>query len=501
MKENDKNRSSHYNPRRWNPRKWLKTEIKNFVSQEDFRMKYIVDPKRHFLRQRKLKIWEIIYIFFLLPGHMPSEVISDFYRDRSIEDEDYVAPCRQAYMKALKKLKFGQLIEDLTHKMKADLEAIAGEPEDVDAIFRDVFHEYTIYSVDGTDINLPYDRDDEEYFIKENKLGYRGHNSVHMNCIIRNEDGTMMSIKSQGAHKKNEKDAARIQIIEEGIDWGENPLFIFDRGYYSTQLVRTLIRNNYSFLMRIQDVSSSKALSKTLIKHIPDNELHDEGAWRIRHYFAPSMTKKMKEMGASLCLAYPYEDDVDVKHIANERGGSCAYIECDLTLIRLRLDDPEDKTTEPEYECLLTNLAPGMFTLEEWKCLYHLRWKIETSIRSWKYYAGADRVSFRNRDLNLTGLKASEILYNMTKIATRKTRPTDLPKRQKSKEGIHRKHLYRISEAAAARKLYAFLRDDRGAPSYLYKEIGRMTECLRPNRHCSRNLKPKGFNGFTYRVA
>lgn len=489
-------------PRRWNPRKWLKDEVRAFVSAPSFRERYVVDPERDFTRMRKMELWEIVYMFILMPGHYPSEVLSDFYRDRSSADDEFRAPCIQAYRKALKKLRLRLLMADLTSHLNEEMQemcpADAGDP---DRIFRELFDGYTLYSVDGTDINLPYAPGDPDYHIEDNKLGQRGHNRVHVNCIMRCIDRMWMSMDDRAAHKRDEHDSAFKQILREERNWGDHPLFIFDRGYSSFELILGLLDAKCSFLMRMVDSTRSRAMAKILYEHVPDEERSDEGIWRVHHYVVPSLNAETRKLGASMCRKVPYDGeawnrwhDKGMEHIPT--------IEFDITLIRFYLGESRNRNGEMEqtYECLITDLDPCMFSLEEWKALYNIRWGIETSIRSWKYNFSAGRVSFRDRDLNLAGLKASALLYNMTHTVLKMLRKEDLPRSQENRNEA-KKHLYRVSEADAARKMYSFLKDERGAPGYLYREIGRKTACLRPNRLQPRYISPKGFKGFCYQAA
>lgn len=41
-----------------------------------------------------------------------------------------------------------------------------------------------------------------------------------------------------------------------------------------------------------------------------------------------------------------------------------------------------------QYETLLTNLPQDEFSVADLKELYHMRWRIETNIRFWKYAVG-----------------------------------------------------------------------------------------------------------------
>ena len=65
-------------------------------------------------------------------------------------------------------------------------------------------------------------------------------------------------------------------------------------------------------------------------------------------------------------------------------------------------------------------------------------------------------------------------------------------------EGIH---AYRVNFKMAAALCREYFRTQDGDYEKLLEEIGRHTVPLRPDRQNKRNLKAKGFAGFTYRVS
>ncbi|MDP1340837.1 transposase, partial [Klebsiella variicola] len=73
---------------------------------------------------------------------------------------------------------------------------------------------------------------------------------------------------------------------------------------------------------------------------------------------------------------------------------------------------------EDTYESLVTNLDPFLFTSEDLKVLYHLRWGIETSFRELKYALGLSHFHSKKLDFIIQEIFARLIMYNFSMTIT-----------------------------------------------------------------------------------
>lgn len=77
---------------------------------------------------------------------------------------------------------------------------------------------------------------------------------------------------------------------------------------------------------------------------------------------------------------------------------------------------------EDTYESLVTNLDPFIFTSEDLKVLYHLRWGVETSFRELKYALSLSQFHLKKLDFIIQEIFARLIMYNFS-IAITLTMP------------------------------------------------------------------------------
>lgn len=143
-----------------------------------------------------------------------------------------------------------------------------------------------------------------------------------------------------------------------------------------------------------------------------------------------------------------------------------------------------------EYETLATNL-PQDFTLEEIKELYHSRWGIETSFRTLKYSVGMLHTHGKSDEFAMQEVFASMIMHN---FASRIAGQVIL---QNKENNIHE---YAVNMKMCIFLCQEFLRTGNGSGEQLMQDIMRYTEAVRPERENIRNITPKSFVPFVYRV-
>ena len=146
-----------------------------------------------------------------------------------------------------------------------------------------------------------------------------------------------------------------------------------------------------------------------------------------------------------------------------------------LRVVRIKLN-------EGSYESLVTNLDPFIFTSEDLKVLYHLRWGIETSFRKLKYALGLSQFHLKKFDFIIQEIFARLIMYNFSMAIT-------LAKALSNRL----KHPYQINLTQTIGICRRFFLDQNVDVEQLIK---RYLLPIGPNRSDKRRLMKKKFPGF-----
>ena len=155
-----------------------------------------------------------------------------------------------------------------------------------------------------------------------------------------------------------------------------------------------------------------------------------------------------------------------------------------LRIVRFQLDSGV-------FETIATSL-PNTFTLEDIRELYHLRWGVESSFRDLKYTMGLVNLHGKSDCFAEQEMYAAMTMFNFTSRIAREAVI------RQPEEGIYAYHVNFKMAAALCRE---YFRTEGADYEKLLEEIGRHTVPVRPDRQNKRNLKAKGFAGFTYRVS
>ena len=143
-----------------------------------------------------------------------------------------------------------------------------------------------------------------------------------------------------------------------------------------------------------------------------------------------------------------------------------------------------------EFETVATSLPPS-YTLDDIRELYHLRWGIETSFRDLKYTLGLVNLHGKSDAFAMQEIYASLTAFN---FASRICRAIVV------KQPKNSKYTYKVDFKNAVARCKEFIRSPEKDDKDLMDDIAQQTIPIRPGRRDQRNLRVKGFPGFTYRV-
>lgn len=331
---------------------------------------------------------------------------------------------------------------------------------------------YRVLAVDGTAVNMNRNPKSDSFVCSD--YNPKGYNQLHVNPMYDVLNKTYRHCVIQPQPQQDEIGALTFMLA--WYDFGEKTLIVADRGYESYNVFAHLLEKpNVDFLIRVkQDKSAMRD-----IKKLPMEELDTDISCTI----TTTQTNEDKKNGHILIQTRKNKDRV---YSAKTRAGRWDFkspYAMKFRVVRFMLDTGE-------YETLATSL-PRSFTLSEIKELYHARWGIETAFRELKYGLGLVNLHGKKDGFVKQEIFASMIMSNFC------NRISGMVAVQQKEENIHE---YRVNFKMAVYLCRKFFRTENADAEKLLQDIAGYTEPVRPGRQDGRNIKPKSFVGFVYRV-
>lgn len=359
----------------------IKSKLFNIISDAEAHIdEFVLNPGKDMTRHRDCTFSDTILTIMNFSMNRLNTELFHFFADKSKSIPSKSALCQQR-----KKLN-GKLFP---HLMKSFYDAFPTSNK---------YKGYTLIAVDGTDINLPTDRKDEIYRVKQ----ARSDNyffQMHLNVLYNICDNRFHSIITQPRPQMNEQ-AAFCQLVDKG-DFDEKTIFIADRGYVSLNTLAHLTERKKLFLIRAKKPETTASLLYKLIytEHETDQSI------------TVSVTRSKRNINKYKLSCY--------KIVRKSRVFEPIPVGDYDTVYRLPLRVACIQLDTGTYEYLITNLPADKFTASDLKTLYHMRWNIETSFRNLKYALALVYLHSVNRDFIIQEIYAKLILYNFASLLHR----------------------------------------------------------------------------------
>ena len=257
------------------------------------------------------------------------------------------------------------------------------------------YNGFHLAAVDGSDLNLPTDKNDSVYRIKH-AASDNCYFQMHVNALYDICENRYISAVTQPRPKMNEP-RAFCQMIDE-CPMPDNTIFIADRGYMTMNTLAQLIGHNKFFLIRAKSSSYSSSFLNPLMKENVESDSR----------LTIGITRSHKKLYMENSSAYKILDHRSVfDFIPPDDHESVYYMSIRCTCVEL----------EPgSYEYLVSNLPDDLFSAEDLKQLYWKRWSVETSFRSLKYAFSLAYLHSANRELIIQEVFAKLIMYNFASL-------------------------------------------------------------------------------------
>lgn len=408
------------------------------------------NPKKDFTRNRKLPFEKVLAFLVKMGGHSLRDEMLDH-----LDFKDFPAS-----VSALVQQRNKILPEALKHVFFRFTDNCY-EPK--------LYKGYRLLAVDGSDLQFTANPDDPlSYFPGVN--GQKPYSFLHLNVLYDLNSNLYLDALIQKRRAANENAALITMVDASRIT--EPVIIIADRGYESYNSLEHIAQKGWKYLVRLRD---SKGIIAPL--SLPDGNFD----LTVHLQFTRKQNKLVKKLQQEHPGIYRFlPSTVNFDYLP---WGSDGFYAFSFRIVRFEISDSS-------FETLITNLSDDLFSPDELKRLYRMRWGIETSFRQLKYTIGLSLFQSKKVEHISQEIFARLTMYNFCELIT-------------SHVVIHnkrRKYTYQINFTAAVHICRQLL---RGAvpPPKVEALIKRQITPIRPGRCIPRKPKNIKFNGFLYRIA
>ena len=223
--------------------------IASIIADKD---KYVKNPEKDFIRNRKLPLDKTIKLTLSMKGGSLNKELYEFFG----RDPEAIVTS-SAFIQQRDKL-MPELFEYLFREFTTSIDNL------------ETYRGYRLFAVDGSDINVAYDKDAETYMKSDriNKDGtkQKGYNQIHLNAIYDVQNKIYVDAQLQPKPKLNER-RAFVDMLN-SMQLNEKTIFICDRGYPCWNLFANIKhKDNADYLIRVKNTEMR------LVKNLPMEEL------------------------------------------------------------------------------------------------------------------------------------------------------------------------------------------------------------------------------------
>lgn len=418
------------------------------------RADYVHNPDSDFTRNRKLNMRDAMSLLLSMEGGSLAKELHKHFEQRNIS----ITP--SALVQQRSKIKSSAFYDLLRQFNQTE-------------IVRQKYKGYRILAVDSTAINQP--RDPKLDSFMNTSAFPHGLNQTQASVIHDVLNKTVLDVDLRPRPKMDET-GALVSMLQRNI-FSEKTIMIMDRGYESYNVFAHLIgKDNVDFLCRVKNQKSMREISK-----LPMEELDRDISFEI----TTTQTNEDKEKQRVYFQTARKKEKSYSKKTPVRKWDHASPYTMEFRVVRFQL-------ALGNYETIVTTLPRFIFSAQDIKELYHMRWGIETAFRDIKYSLGLINLHSKKEDLVMQEIYAALIAYN---FCTRIVGAVVVKKKE------HTVHAYQVNFKMAVYLCKRFYRHNISLGLNLIEEISKYIEAVRLGRQDQRKLRPKGFAGFVYRVA
>ena len=414
-------------------------------------------PGKDFTRSRKLPFQKMISFMLAMEGRsLTTEILKYFDYSADIASSSaFVQQRAKIHFEAFQSL-FDLFVQNSdTNKRYKGLRLIAA---------------------DGSDIQIPTNPNHpDSYFPKE--TGHSAYSLLHLDAMYDLLQRTYVDAVLLGQRTANERKSLCSMVDRSSLD---KALILADRGYENYNLMAHIQEKGWFFLIRIQDVLTSRGIAAGL-----DLPAHNEFDLPVNLSLTTKQTNEVKRLckNRNSFRLLASQHDFDYLPLKNKKCDPPLFYKLPFRIVRFKI-------TENSYETAVTNLDAIHFPPHELKRLYNMRWGIETSFRELKYTVGLLHFHAKKVEHIYQEIFARLIMYNFAELITSHVVISNGDS----------KYAYKANFSVAVHICRQFFLGNVSPPD-LEAIVLRNLSPIRPGRSSPRNMSVKHAISFTYRIA
>jgi hypothetical protein len=329
---------------------------------------------------------------------------------------------------------------------------------------------YRLLATDGSDLLFATNPDAQDTYYQTNENA-RGYNMLHLNVLYDLCNRLYVDTVIQPSKCQNEKKALSDMVDRSIIDG--KTIIIADRNFESYNIFAHIEQKSWNYLIRVKDIDSSGILSGL---KLPTDDEFDVTVHKI---LTRKQTNHVKA-NPDIYRFLPYNSTFDFLDLKSR-----PFYPISFRIIRLKI-------SENHYQTIITNLEQSVFTADDIKKLYKMRWGVETSFRDLKYAVGLVNFHAKKWEYIVQEIFARIIMYNFSEMITSHVVISQ----------ADTKHAYQVNFSVAIHICRHFLRSPNNIhPPDVEALIRKNILPIRLDRQYTRNTHTKSAVSFTYRMA
>lgn len=410
---------------------------------------YVMNPCKDFIRNRKLTLSTTIKLILSLSNKSTQDEILDFF------EHDIETPSLSALIQQREKIAetlFPTLLSQFNNSFRPTK----------------FYKGYRLLACDGSDINIFHNPNDSSTYYK-NPGTEKGFNELHIDALYDLCNHTYLDINIDGRHNQNEQ-RAMVNFISKH-EYNSKTIFIADRNYECWNVLAYAQNKGVHFLIRAKDINSNGILKSFRIdKNIGSFDLDlPINLVRSKKCINKANPSTYRLMATNVTFDFLPQ-------------GTMGVFPLKMRVVRFKIDNNR-------YESIITNLPRDIFSAEEIKNLYSMRWGIETSFRELKHALALNKFHSKKVNHIHQEIFAKVILYNFCSIIT-----MHVASKQKKK-----KHTYQINFSRAIKECKHFFFSNVADPPDVEAVIQKYMLPIRLGRSNPRKVKIREKSTFLYR--
>ena len=329
-----------------------------------------------------------------------------------------------------------------------------------------LFHGYRLLAVDGSDLTLPFNPKESENIRTKDHCNFLHLNTIYDVCSKRYVDAAICSGTKCG------EVSAAVDFVRR-LPEKFPVILLADRGYESYNLFAHVEERLFDYVIRIKDACSTGILSGI---EFPEADEFD---------ITRNLVITRQSTGPAAVNSKVYKYFTKATRFDFIENSKAPDYEIQIRFVRFKLDNGE-------YEVLATSLPEEIFSTEDLKELYHMRWNIETSYLLSKWALGMSSYHSKKAENVKQEVYADLIMYNFVMYIC-----ADLKTEKRGK-----KHPQQINYTQAIKICLHFFKASEDVQAFdVEATILKFLLPIRSGRSYQRKAVSKSVVSFNYRLS